>query len=101
MGADSAARGGSLSPMSTPPVAVVTGGTGALGRSLLPLLLRRRFKVAVTYLVPDEATRVEKELDVSENRLMIRRVDCTDITCRPAYATPPLTSSQSLVLSSQ
>ena len=64
--------------MSSHPVAVVTGGTGSLGRSLLPVLLRRRFKVAVTYLVPEEATRVEKELDVSENRLMIRRVDCTD-----------------------
>ncbi len=64
--------------MSSPQVAVVTGGTGALGRSLLPLLLRRRFKVAVSYLVPEEATEVEKDLDVNENRLMFRRVDCTD-----------------------
>ena len=64
--------------MSSPPVAVVTGGTGSLGRALLPFLLERRFKVAVTYLIPDEATKVEKELDVSESRLMLRRVDCTD-----------------------
>lgn len=71
--------------MSSPSVAVVTGGTGALGRSLLPLLLRRRFKVAVSYLVPEEATEVEKDLDVSENRLMFRRVDCTDSGATGAF----------------
>lgn len=66
-------------------VAVITGGTGALGRALLPLLLERRFRVAVTYLIPDEATRVEKEIDVGENRLMIRRVDCTDTGATVAF----------------
>ena len=64
--------------MPSSPVAVVTGGTGALGRSLLPRLLERRFKVAVSYLVPAEATEIEEQLAVSESRVMLRRVDCTD-----------------------
>lgn len=59
-------------------VAVVTGGTGGLGRALIPYLIRRDFKVAVTYLKPEEATALEDELDVDESRLMLRRCDCTD-----------------------
>ncbi len=60
-------------------VAVVTGGTGGVGRALIPYLIRRDFKVAVTYLIPDEARKLEDELDVDEDRLMLRRCDCTDI----------------------
>ena len=71
--------------MPSSPVAVVTGGTGALGRSLLPKLLRRGFKVAVSYLVPNEATEIEDFLDVKENSLMLRRVDCTDSTATAAF----------------
>ncbi len=59
-------------------VAVVTGGTGALGRALLPLLVRRNFRLAVTYLIPEEATTLEDEIDLDEDRLLLRRVDCTD-----------------------
>lgn len=59
-------------------VAVVTGGTGGLGRALIPYLIRRNFKVAVTYLKPEEATALEDGLDVDESRLMLRRCDCTD-----------------------
>lgn len=59
-------------------VAVVTGGTGALGRALTPLLLRRKFKLAITYLVPEEATAYEGEFELDEDRLLLRRVDCTD-----------------------
>jgi NAD(P)-dependent dehydrogenase (short-subunit alcohol dehydrogenase family) len=59
-------------------VAVVTGGTGGLGRALIPYLIRRGFNVAVTYLIPEEATALEDELDVDESRLMLRRCDCTD-----------------------
>ncbi len=47
-------------------VAVVTGGTGGLGRALIPYLIRRDFKVAVTYLIPDEARALEEELDLFE-----------------------------------
>jgi len=64
--------------MHTTQVAVVTGGTGALGQSLVPILLRRSFKLAVTYLVPDEARTLEKRLDIDEDQLLLRRVDCTD-----------------------
>jgi NAD(P)-dependent dehydrogenase (short-subunit alcohol dehydrogenase family) len=71
--------------MAAKDVAVVTGGTGALGRALVPMLLERRFKVAVTYLVPDEARRMEKDLDAGEQRLMIRRVDCTDTAATAAF----------------
>ena len=60
-------------------VAVVTGGTGGLGRALIPYLIRRDFKIAVTYLIPDEARRLEDELDLDEDQLMLRRCDCTDM----------------------
>ncbi len=59
-------------------VAVVTGGTGGLGRAVIPYLVRRDFKVAVTYLIPEEARRLENELDLDEDRLMLRRCDCTE-----------------------
>jgi NAD(P)-dependent dehydrogenase (short-subunit alcohol dehydrogenase family) len=64
--------------MSTSNVAVIAGGTGSVGRCLLPLLLDRDFKVATTYLLPEEATELEKELDFDEDRLILRRVDVTD-----------------------
>ncbi len=60
-------------------VAVVTGGTGGVGRALIPYLIRRNFKVAATYLIPDEARKLEDELDLDEDRLMLRRCDCTDV----------------------
>lgn len=60
------------------PVAIVTGGTGALGRALIPRLIRRDFKIAVTYLIPEEATSLEDEIELAEDQLFLRRVDCTD-----------------------
>jgi NAD(P)-dependent dehydrogenase (short-subunit alcohol dehydrogenase family) len=59
-------------------VAVVTGGTGALGRALVPRLLRRNFRLAITYLVPEEARRLEDEIDIHDGHSLLRRVDCTD-----------------------
>jgi len=59
-------------------VAVVTGGTGSVGRTLLPLLVRRKFDLAATYLMPEEATGVEEELDLDEDHVLLRRVDTTD-----------------------
>jgi NAD(P)-dependent dehydrogenase (short-subunit alcohol dehydrogenase family) len=41
-------------------------------------LVRRDFKVGVTYLIPNEARQLEDELDLDEDRLMLRRCDCTD-----------------------
>lgn len=60
-------------------VAVVTGGTGGLGQALIPYLIRRDFRVAATYLKPEEASKLEEEVDVDEDRLMLLRCDCTDI----------------------
>ena len=66
--------------MATPHVAAIPGGTGSVGRELIPKLIDRDFKVATTYLIPDEATALEEQLDLDEDRLILRRVDCTDAT---------------------
>ncbi|MEN8113682.1 MAG: SDR family NAD(P)-dependent oxidoreductase [Actinomycetota bacterium] len=59
-------------------IAIVTGGTGAVGRALIPLLLQRNFKLAVTYIVPEQAAELEKEVDFSEHEILLRRVDAVD-----------------------
>jgi NAD(P)-dependent dehydrogenase (short-subunit alcohol dehydrogenase family) len=71
--------------MSTENVAVIPGGTGSVGRRLLPLLLDRGFNVAVTYLLPEEATKLEEELDYDEDRLILRRVDVADAEAVGAF----------------
>jgi len=58
--------------------AVLTGGTGGLGREVARRLSDRGFNLAITYLVPDEAEAVEDDLGMPEERLMLRRVDCSD-----------------------
>lgn len=64
---------------------MVTGGTGALGRALVPTLLRRNFRLAVTYLVPGEARLLEDHLDLDEDHTLLRRVDCTDAEAVNAF----------------
>ncbi len=64
--------------MSISPVAVIPGGTGSVGRCLVPMLLDRGFNVAASYLLPEEATALESETEYEEDRLIIRRVDVTD-----------------------
>jgi len=64
--------------MTEPHVAVVPGGTGSVGRRLIPMLIDRGFKVAVTYLIPDEANAMEESLNLDEDRLILRRVDVAD-----------------------
>ena len=59
-------------------VAVLTGGTGSVGRALIPTLISRGFRIGATYLVPEEATALEDELDLDEEELLLRRVDATD-----------------------
>jgi NAD(P)-dependent dehydrogenase (short-subunit alcohol dehydrogenase family) len=59
-------------------IAVITGGTGGLGTALAARLHESGYRLAVTYLLPDEARRFEQELDVDEDRLMLRRVDATN-----------------------
>jgi NAD(P)-dependent dehydrogenase (short-subunit alcohol dehydrogenase family) len=59
-------------------VAVIPGGTGSVGCCLVPMLIERGFNVAVTYLIPEEATALEGRMELDEDRLIIRRVDATD-----------------------
>ena len=60
------------------PVAVITGGTGGLGREVARRLADRGFDLAITYLIPEEAEEVEEALGLDEDRLMLRRVDASD-----------------------
>jgi len=59
-------------------VAVIPGGTGSVGRSLIRLLIDRGFNVAATYLLPEEANQLEEQIDLDEDRMILRRVDVTD-----------------------
>jgi len=59
-------------------LAVVTGGTGELGRALVPILVQRNFKLAITYLIPEEAEMLEDLVDLDDDQWLLRRVDCTD-----------------------
>jgi NAD(P)-dependent dehydrogenase (short-subunit alcohol dehydrogenase family) len=63
-------------------VGIVTGGTGSVGRELLPLLVRRSFKLGVSYIIPEEAAELESvleaSLDIGEDDIMLRRVDASD-----------------------
>ena len=60
------------------PTAVITGGTGGLGTALVRRLLRHDYRLAVSYLLPDEADRFERELDIDEDKLTLRRVDASN-----------------------
>lgn len=64
--------------MSDPRVIVLTGGTGGLGTAVVKRLAGRDYRFAVTYLVPEEARRFEKEVGVDEERLMLSRIDATN-----------------------
>lgn len=57
---------------------VITGGTGGLGTALIRRLISKDYRLAVTYLLPDEAQTFESEFEVDEERLMLTRVDCTN-----------------------
>lgn len=59
-------------------VAVITGGTGGLGTALVRRLLTHDVRLAVTYILPDEATAFEEKFDIDEDRLILRRVDATN-----------------------
>lgn len=57
---------------------VITGGTGGLGTSLIRRLQEEDYRLAVTYLLPEEATEFEEEFEVDEDRLLLTRVDATN-----------------------
>jgi NAD(P)-dependent dehydrogenase (short-subunit alcohol dehydrogenase family) len=60
------------------PVAVLTGGTGGLGKEVAVRLANRGFRLAISYLIPEEANAVEELLGIPEDRLILKRVDCTN-----------------------
>lgn len=62
----------------TNPVAVLTGGTGGLGTALARRLAARDYRLAVTYLVPEEAAKFETAVDLDESQLLLRRVNATE-----------------------
>ncbi|HZD22128.1 MAG TPA: SDR family NAD(P)-dependent oxidoreductase [Acidimicrobiia bacterium] len=64
---------------------VITGGTGGLGTALVRRLLRHDYRLAVTYLLPDEAQEFESEFDVDEEKLTLTRVDCTNAEAVNTY----------------
>ena len=59
-------------------ISVITGGTGGLGKEVARRFADRGHRLAITYLVPSEADEVEEQLGISEDRLFLKRVDCTD-----------------------
>ena len=67
------------------PVAVLTGGTGGLGREVAALLAERGFRLGITYLIPEEANEVEEMLGLPEERLVLRRVDCSESEAVDAF----------------
>lgn len=46
--------------------------------ALVRRLLSEPYRLAVTYLVPDEATAFEEEFDVDEEKILLTRVDATN-----------------------
>lgn len=59
-------------------VVVITGGTGALGTALAARLQQSGHRLAVSYLLPEEAARFEETFDVDDEGVMLRRVDATN-----------------------
>lgn len=57
---------------------MLTGGSGGLGRQVASRLAATGHRLAITYLVPEEANEVEELLRLPEDRLMLKRIDCTD-----------------------
>jgi NAD(P)-dependent dehydrogenase (short-subunit alcohol dehydrogenase family) len=57
---------------------VITGGTGGLGTALSRRLIEHDYRLALTYLLPEEASRFEEQFDVSEDKLTLTRVDATN-----------------------
>ena len=59
---------------------LITGGTGGLGTALVRRLIAKDYRLAVTYLLPEEAQAFESEFDadVEDETIMLTRVDCTN-----------------------
>lgn len=57
---------------------VMTGGTGGLGTALAKRLVTQDVRLAVTYLLPTEATEFEETIEIDEDRLILKRVDAAN-----------------------
>ena len=57
---------------------VITGGTGGLGQALVKRLIDGDYRLAITYILPEEAQQFESEFEVDEDRVLLTRVDCTN-----------------------
>lgn len=64
---------------------VITGGTGGLGTALVRRLIHADWRIAVTYLLPEEAQAFESEFEVDEEQVMLTRVDCTNAEAVNSY----------------
>lgn len=58
--------------------AIITGGTGSLGRALAPRLLARNYQLGIAYLIPEEAEALEVLLQPDPDQVYLRRVDTSD-----------------------
>jgi NAD(P)-dependent dehydrogenase (short-subunit alcohol dehydrogenase family) len=58
--------------------AIITGGTGSLGRALVPRLLARDYQLGIAYLIPEEAEALEAQLQPDPDTVYLRRVDTSD-----------------------
>jgi len=68
-------------------VAIVTGGTGALGQAIVLRLLKDGARVAVPYAVPAEQTALLARLAAPDHaRLTTEAVDVTDAAAMTAFA---------------
>lgn len=57
---------------------VMTGGTGGLGTALAKRLVTQDVRLAVTYLLPNEATEFEGAIELDDDRLVLKRVDAAN-----------------------
>lgn len=64
---------------------VITGGTGGLGTALAKRLAGTDTRLAITYLLPDEASEFEQKVGFDEDRMMLRRVDSTNAEALGAF----------------
>jgi NAD(P)-dependent dehydrogenase (short-subunit alcohol dehydrogenase family) len=64
---------------------IITGGTGGLGSALVRRLMNGDHRLALTYLLPEEAARFEEEFEVDDDRLSLTRVDCTNAEAVTAF----------------
>lgn len=56
-----------------------------MGTALVRRLISQDYRLAITYLLPDEAQAFETEFEVDEERLMLTRVDCTNAEAVNSY----------------